>query len=348
MICTGIRNTNLEAMLRDFCNRLILLSLTLHPVNALAAPQLGFPLACTLAKDCWIVNYTDVDPNKDVAVDFKCRTRTYENHKGTDFAIADWLIMQQGVDVLAAANGSVLRLRDGSADRLLPAKERLQLLQANKGCGNGVFIDHGGGWQTNYCHLKKGSIQVVKGEKVSAGQKIGEVGHSGYTEFPHLHIGVVFNSQTIDPFTGLSNVDGCNGMGKPLWRVGLSLNYEPVSIYATGFKDGVPDFATIKKDLGSSTTLSPGVPALTFWIAVFGVAQHDHIYMEIRDPRGRIFAQREITQPKDRARQFYFVGKRTRNQKLIKGSYIGSVTLSRDLTNDESIIRKVSRELLVQ
>jgi murein DD-endopeptidase len=327
---------------------LIILFLLIGSFGANADPQLGFPLACTLAKDCWVMNYMDVDPNTDSASDFKCRTRTYDKHKGTDFAVRDWSTMQQGVDVLAAAEGTVLRLRDGIEDKILSSQQLQNVLKANKGCGNGVFIDHGEGWQTNYCHMKKGSITVGIGETISVGQKIGEVGHSGNTEFPHLHIGVSYKNQVIDPFTGLSNNSGCTSKGKPLWHEDLQISYDPVSIHASGFKDGVPEFAAIKKDASSPTSLSLDAPALTFWISLLGVARDDRIQMQIRDPLGRIFAEREITQPKDRAWQFYFVGKRTRSQKLISGTYIGSISLSRQLANGETLVREISRELIVE
>ena len=55
------------------------------------------------------------------------------------------------------------------------------------GYGHYIVIDHGGGWTTHYAHLKVRS--VAAGKKVSAGQKIGEVGNSSakYNLIPHLH-----------------------------------------------------------------------------------------------------------------------------------------------------------------
>lgn len=55
------------------------------------------------------------------------------------------------------------------------------------GYGHYIVIDHGGGWTTHYAHLKTRS--VAAGKKVSAGQKIGEVGNSSakYDLIPHLH-----------------------------------------------------------------------------------------------------------------------------------------------------------------
>ena len=41
--------------------------------------------------------------------------------------------------------------------------------------GNGVVIDHGGGWISQYSHLRSGSVRVHPGDRVSAGQPLGLV-----------------------------------------------------------------------------------------------------------------------------------------------------------------------------
>ncbi len=53
-----------------------------------------------------------------------------------------------------------------------------------------MLIDHDGGWQTQYCHMKKGSIRVREGDAGAVGTPLGEVGLSGMTEFPHVHFTV--------------------------------------------------------------------------------------------------------------------------------------------------------------
>lgn len=309
-------------------------------------PQLQLPIACTPGKDCWVVNYVDVNPEPGSATDFHCGPLTYDGHDGTDFTIRDWVAMDSGVDVVAAADGTVLRLRDGVEDRLLSANERRKVLEQDRGCGNGVFIDHGGGWQTIYCHMKKDSIVVAPGDQVKAGQKIGTVGHSGFVEFPHLHLGVFFEKEAIDPFTGLGSREGCNGMKEPLWLKDLSLDYQPVSIYATGFRDSVPDFEAIKKDARTPEQLPPDASALTFWAGLFGAMKDDRIHLEILDPHGGVFAQQDIVQEKTRARQFYYTGRKT--QGLASGTYTGTVRLLRILSGGETITREISRELLVK
>jgi hypothetical protein len=317
-------------------------------MSCCAHSQFIFPVDCKEGKDCWVVNYMDVDPVPDSARDFRCGQRSYDNHKGTDIAIRDWKAMLSGVDVLAVADGTVLRLRDGVEDKVLSREQLTTLLEQNRACGNGVVIDHGEGWQTMYCHLKKNSIVVNKNNTVKTGQKIGQVGHSGYVEFPHLHIGVMRNDVWIDPYTGRNNREGCGLAGRSIWSKEVLSDYTPVSIYATGFKDDVPEYEDIKRDVSSPKSLSLDSPALTFWAVIFGIEKNDQIHMEIRDPKGQMFSQRDITQGKTRARQFFYVGRKNRKSALIEGTYTGIITLTRVLTDGEIIKRTVDNELFIK
>jgi D-3-phosphoglycerate dehydrogenase len=47
---------------------------------------------------------------------------------------------------------------------------------AGRECGNGVVIAHEDGWETQYCHMRRGSVAVQPGERVARGQTLGLVG----------------------------------------------------------------------------------------------------------------------------------------------------------------------------
>lgn len=301
-----------------------------------------FPVSCSPGEDCWAVNYDDSDPAEGSAEDYTCGPQTYDGHDGTDFAVRDEATMKSGVDVLSAAAGKIMRVRDEIEDKNPSAEDMEKMRAERKGCGNGVLIDHGGGWQTIYCHLKKGSIIVKEGETVATGQKIGQIGQSGMAEFPHLHFGALHDGKIIDPFTGLPNDNACGrGDIKNMWLEGLNLDYEPFILYAAGFDSGAPDFESIKKNAAATPRLPLSVPALTFWVAMFNVREGDKITLTIADPAGTPFATRDIVQDKTRARQFYFVGKKMNERMLFPGMYKGTAVVTRAMPDGGADTRTI-------
>jgi len=73
---------------------------------------------------------------------------------------------------------------------------------SDAGYGNCVQIDHGNGLVTIYGHMVALPLVTV-GQKVTAGQLIGNVGSTGNSTGPHLHFGVQYNGTWVDPLAYL-------------------------------------------------------------------------------------------------------------------------------------------------
>lgn len=69
--------------------------------------------------------------------------------------------------------------------------------------GNSIFIDHGQGLITMYCHMDQ--LDIAMGDTVKAGDVIGKVGSTGRVTGPHLHWTVSLNNSRIEPLLFTEN-----------------------------------------------------------------------------------------------------------------------------------------------
>lgn len=313
-------------MMRAAAPALALALLAAAPARAADEPQLGFPLACTPNQDCFISTLIDHDPGPG-AQDYACGGYTYDKHDGVDFAIRDEAAMRQGVDVVAAAPGRVMAVRDGEPD--ISVKERGVEALGGKDCGNRVAVSLGNGWLTDYCHLKAGSLRVKPGDEVQAGQVLAQVGMSGFTEYPHLHFSVRHGKQVVDPFQGETG-ESCQAPKQPLWKADLRpvLAYAPGVIYNAGFAAGPPDPKQVRAGAYRADRLGRTSPALVLWYELFAVNAGDRLQARVTAPDGSLFAENDRVLDKRQARYFQFVGRKLSAAAWPAGTYQAEITLT--------------------
>jgi murein DD-endopeptidase MepM/ murein hydrolase activator NlpD len=295
----------------------LLASLTLALACPAGAFELRQPVDCTLGDDCYIQQYFDHDPGEG-AVDFACGPLSYDGHDGTDFALPTRAAMEDGVSVLAAAPGKVVAIREGEADfaPVMPGRE----------CGNGVVIDHGQGWQTQYCHLRQGSLLVRNGESVETGARLGLIGQSGLAEFPHVHLSVRRNGVEVDPFA--PDARACGAAGDDLWASDLAV--APGGLLGIGIATAVPEFDAIKAGL-PSPDLPSTAPALVVWAYYFGPRAGDQIALSITGPQGKVISE-SLPVEKTQALAFRAIGRKLKTEGWPLGSYQAAVALVRNNT----------------
>jgi hypothetical protein len=279
----------------------------LAPAAAQApAPQLAFPLACQAGRTCEIQHYVDRDPGPGTR-DYRCGLQTYQAHNGVDIRVPDMAAQRRGVAVLAAAAGRVARLRDGEPDISIRAPGAPSV--AGKECGNGVVIDHGGGWETQYCHLARGSIVVKQDQQVEAGTPIARVGLSGDTEFPHLHFTVRHGSQVVDPFAP-DPAAPCNAQGG-LWtpQARAAMPYHAGAVLNAGFTEA--QFTMGELENGGLRPVTAQSPWLIAYVRAIALLPGDAAELELKGPDGATLAKdRRPPLANWRAQDLLFIGKR--------------------------------------
>ena len=311
-----------------------------------AAGEIRFakPIDCVLGETCMVQNYVDHDPGPG-AKDLLCGPRTYDRHAGTDIRVPTLEAMRNGVAVLAAAPGRVRRIRDDMAD--ISFREIGDPAIEGRWCGNAAIVDHGGGWQTIYCHMRRGSVVVRPGQQVSTGQKLGLVGLSGQTEFPHVHFEVRHRGALVDPYVGPSagrtGVGPCGGPHAPMWRnpVTDGLVYASAAVIGAGFTDVVPTTELLEAGEHLRDALRPDAPSLVFWVRVAGVVPGDEQTLHVVRPDGKVLVRvrpKNVDRPK--ALAMNYVGKRRRGADWPTGIYKGEYRLMRD---GRLLLRKVVR-----
>lgn len=137
-------------------------------------------------------------------------------HEGVDFYTGyNCVDVPAGANVLAAGAGTVIRADHDYVPLTLEELDELLTRSVNQGYtdaealdrfrGQQVWVDHGGGVVTRYCHLAGIPGDITVGTSVSSGDVVGLVGDSGTPESvtaPGVEIHLHFEVRTGDSFLG--------------------------------------------------------------------------------------------------------------------------------------------------
>ena len=301
-----------------------LLIFLLLPGSALgetAVLKLGLPIACEFGKTCWVQQYPDHDPSGGIA-DYACGTQTYDGHDGTDIRIRDTAAT---ADVIAAAAGAVKAVRDGVPDHLMLTPDDRKAV-GNKECGNGVLLAHGDGWETQYCHMRKGSVSVKAGDKVMAGTRLGEAGYSGMAAFPHVHLTVRKDGKSLDPFRMTGDQDKCGIDRVVLWtdEALAALSYAKGSLLRTGFAPGGVEIGALETGKHRDEAFADDWPALVAFGWAINLSEGDAVTVTLAGPAG-ISAENSVTLDRAKAQYLLFAGQKRPAPGWPKGDYEGTV-----------------------
>lgn len=294
--------------------------------------ELSLPVSCEPGKTCFIQHYVDVDTGP-ASRDFACGSATYDGHDGTDFRFLSAAQVRRGVPVLAAADGIVKGLRDGMQDTFVRDTGKAGL--AGRECDNGVVLDHGSGWETQYCHMRQGSIRVAKGMTVKRGQQLGDVGYSGLADMAHLHFTVRHGGAVLDPYTGHSQDGSCNRQpdtSRALWDDGArrAFSYANGEIIAADFATRIPGWAELEQDHEAAGRPDAHSDQFVFFARLTNLRGGDRIRMKLTGPDG--FFVENTSEPMDRNKAIYAsaVGKRLSAPAWGRGTYQGEAQIIRD------------------
>ena len=117
------------------------------------------------------------------ALDFVQVNEGLERHTGRGTHPEEYFCY--GEDILAAAEGTVVRVESGVRRAFLGWG--FCDFRARSFVGNHVLIEHAPEEFALYAHLIRDSVTVMPGDRVERGQVLGRCGHTGHSSEPHLH-----------------------------------------------------------------------------------------------------------------------------------------------------------------
>lgn len=222
--------------------------------------------------------FADHDPASGSVLDYNGGTRTYDTHRGTDYALSpfSWNKVDAGeVQVVAAADGTIInKVNVDPTDH--------NCIVSSNDPWNYVALLHADGRLTIYGHMRYNSLTSKGvGATVVQGEYLGTAASSGNSSGPHLHFEVRYGSfstaEWIDPYAGPTS--------------------QPESLWAN--QRPYYDSAINKLSTHSAppSTPDPCQPSITNLQDSFTPLSNIYFYAYYRDYQGTLSTQLKIYRP---------------------------------------------------
>ena len=224
--------------------------------------------------------FVDHNPASGQVLDYNSGTRTYDGHRGTDYALwpFKWNKVNAGeVQVIAAAAGTLV-----SKANVDPTDHNPCDGGSSSDPWNYVALVHADGRMTIYGHLRHNSLTSKGiGATVAQGEYLGTVASSGNSSGPHLHFearyGSFSSAEWIDPYAGP------NSQPESLWTTQRPYLDSAINRLAT--------------HASPPSTPDSCLPTITNLHDSFTTPSNIYFYTYYRDYQGALAAQFNIYNP---------------------------------------------------
>jgi murein DD-endopeptidase MepM/ murein hydrolase activator NlpD len=249
---------------------------TFSPTRATNLPQKLSPVVEGTAGVDWrVMNFADLDPRPGFLRDYRGGKFTYDTptfgHDAIDIGLADFSEADEGMPVLAAADGIVEAINDGAFDR-------------NKGFAypeppaNYVIINLGNGWRAKYWHLRRDSVSVKVGDSIGAGDFLGWTGSSGFSTGPHVHFELTYKNHPVETMLDPAT----------FWVTPPQYPADYRHVIKSGFSSNVPTASEWAEQPQDIRTFKPG-NRLSFWVIAGAMMPGDTRTVRLQRPNGSLF-----------------------------------------------------------
>ncbi len=230
------------------------------------------------ANHTWAINnYADVDPRANLRADYRNGEFQYDGHNALDAGPWGFSAQDEGIPIVAAADGIVDAVQDGFYDR--------EITMGNRP-GNFVRINHGNGFKTLYYHFATNTITVQVGRHVSAGELLGHMGSSGSSTATHIHYTPFYRDAPIE-----------TGYAPSVYNVNPLPYGGDVSpfFFETGITNKMVE-SDVREHISNNADFAVGsTGTLSFWIQAYNLKIGDVLQWRFYRPDGSLFGNNTFT-----------------------------------------------------